>query len=168
MTDLWPNFSFEEMEENKAVDILREQARALEKKTNKKVNATFSKIEYKENANAITSQIGKMIASISSPERDEILDEELKEKRDVNEFYKTTKYKFEIYNDTYRFRVFVLYNRMVFPINLDVDEGIKSELQDDISAEIKSNAELQNLLASIFSSQKLRTVITQMMKNTTK
>lgn len=47
MTDLWGDLSIEEtkFDESKAIELLREQARLLDKKTNGKVKATFSKID---------------------------------------------------------------------------------------------------------------------------
>jgi hypothetical protein len=169
MNDLWPNFSQNEIEDNKAIDILREQARTLEKKTNGKVKATFSKIEYKGNLASITENAGKIFAPLCLYAQEEILDEELRQKKDFNELYKLSKYKFEIFNDSYRFRLFTLNYREVYPVDLILDEGIRSELTLSSSCSlnvIEGNSELENLLMLIFSSNKVKTVIGRMMKET--
>jgi len=167
MNDLWPNFSQNETEENKSIEILREQARALEKKTNGKVKATFSKIEYRENLASITANAGKIFAPLLINAQDEILDDELQQKKDFNELYRVTKYKFEIFNDSYRFRLFTLNHREVYPIDLVLDEGIKSELAASSSCSlnvVEGNSELESLLILIFTSNKVKTVVGRMMK----
>ena len=59
--------------------------------------------------------------------------------------------------------VFVLRNRMMFPIQLDVDEGIRSELHLPTDIKIQSNADLNEIVTDIFASHKLGTIVMQMM-----
>lgn len=161
MTDLWPEFSFEKTENNKAIEILRAQARLLERKTFGRVKATFSKINYKPgNTESISGALISM-ALIGEP-KVEVLDKELLGKTDANELYNFQRYKFEIYNETYRFRIFVLKNRIVFPIQLDIDEGIRKEINLGENTEIHSNTQLMEVVSSVFASRKLGTIIMQM------
>lgn len=168
MNDFWPDFSVQvPCEKNNAVLILREQARLLERKTNKCVKATFSKIEYGDTAlRSSLTTFGKALASMSLPS-EEILENELSNKIDANTLYTPVKYKFEIYNSKYHFRVFELINSSEFPISLKIDEGISNELNIETKVEIHSNAELENIVKSIFSSQKLKTIISRMMNDVT-
>lgn len=168
MNDLWPDFSAQiPCEKNNAVSILRDQARLLEKKTNKKVKATFSKIKYGDAAlRSSVTTFGKVLASMNLP-TEEILENELSNKIDANTLYAPVKYKFEIYNSKYHFRVFELINCNEFPITLKIDEGISSELKIKTLVEINSNAELENITKSIFSSKKLKTIISRMMYDAT-
>ena len=159
MNDLWPDFFAETAEPNDALEIIRHHAVTLEKKTNKKVKATFSKISYRNEA--MIEALGHF-ASLASNQ--ELLENELNEKKDVNELYNKINYKFEIYNETYRFRVFVLEYRILYPIEIIVDEGIKSEISRSIKTTIYNNAELTDCISSIFSSRKLKDIILQMMK----
>lgn len=166
MTDFWPDFTNDICEENKAIHILRDQARALEKKTNKKVKATFSKIEYRDSLAGATAMLGATLLSLSSL-KEEIIDDELKNKNDINDLYKISQYKFEIFNSKYRFRLFVLNFREVFPIEIILDEGIHSEiyLEDETNRHlVNSNNELEKILSLIFTCKKVRTVISQMMR----
>lgn len=164
MNDLWPDFSPEALEENQAIEILREQARILEKKTNRKVKATFSKIEYSNSFNNLKEIAQQMQRNLD--EGKELLEEELDGKKDAKEFYKTTEYKFEIYNETYRFRVFVLYNRTIFPIEIEIDEDIRANINEySRRLLIDNNAQLKENLSSIFSSKKVMTVIVEMMRD---
>ena len=72
---------------NAAVDILREQARLLEKKTNKKVKATFSKVLYSTSYEGLAI-LGKAVASMTAQAGSEIFEDELAEKQDMNDLYR--------------------------------------------------------------------------------
>ena len=159
MTDLWGEIPLgkTQNEESKAIEILREQARLLEKKTDSKIKATFSKLKYKID----TDRIGQVIRAINGTGV-EIMDSELEGKEDINEIYNFTKYKFEIYNSTYRFRVFILNFRSVFPIEIEVDEGIRDELKISSKESINNDEELKELVSNIFSSVKLKKIIGKM------
>ena len=164
MADLWGELDIEKKEQglsdSRAIDILREQARLLENKTNGSVKATFSKINYKLSAPEI---LGRSLISLTGGgTKEEILETELSGKKDLNEIYIFQKYKFEIFNDTYRFRVFILNYRPVFPLELEPDEGIKDELKLSTTVRINSDEELSNLVSSIFSSNKLKMIISRM------
>jgi len=168
MKDLWPNFSLINEEENKAVEILREQARLLEKKTNKQVKATFSKLNYSLSPSvAIIAELAT--AMQKQPTYKETIEPELDGKKDANELYKLEEYKLEIYNDKYRFRVLILKNRVIFPVYLKIDDDIKEELYpgEEKDIEIRNNSDLEECLSGIFSSNKLKTIVSRMMKDAT-
>lgn len=160
MTDLWGNIQLEEekFSDSKAIEILREQARLLDKKTNGMIKATFSKVEYKKSTSEV---IGQTLLSFAGT-KEEIVESELEGKEDLNRIYTYTKYKFEIFNDTYRFRVFILEYRPVFPIEIEVDEGIRDELKLSTIEKINSDDELKELVSSIFSSNKVQMIINRM------
>lgn len=157
MDDLWGNI--EQLsniaEESNAVEILREQARLLEKKTNGKIKATFSKITYTD------TTIEAIVKPLSRKE--EVIESELKSKRDANEMYEFIKYKFEIYNNIYKFRVFTLNYRKIFPIQIEIEEGIKNELHLNGMKYLDNDEELKDIVSSVFSSRKLQTIIKRML-----
>ena len=167
MTDLWGELNIDknekEFEDSHAIELLRDQARLLEKKTNGCVKATFSKINYKPSTHEILSQ--SLVSIAGGGTKEEIIDTELSGKKDLNEIYLFKKYKFEIFNDTYRFRVFILNYRPVFPLELEPDEGIKDELNLSTTERINSDDELCNLVSSLFSSKKLKMIISRMIAN---
>ena len=165
MESLWPKFEKKIINENNSIQILRAQARAIKSETNGIVNATFSKLNYKPGpANAIKT-ISQMVSSMSSPLYEEILDDELVDKVDVNSLYEITKYKFEIYNAEYRFRLFVLNYSKMFPISLSVDGGILNDVEYKNCAPISSNDELVEAIKDIFSSNKVISVVTKMLQD---
>ncbi len=155
MTDLWPDLEQfnDKILDNNAIEILRGQARILSQKTKGKVKATFSKID--SSSNGIADSLIRSISEI----RDGISEDELKGKTDANILYNFVRYKFEIYNDTYRFRVFTLNYRSIFPIQIEIDEGIREERGFYPTENINSDEELTKIVSSVFSSLKLQVII---------
>lgn len=163
MDTLWPSFDEEPIEINEAVKILREQARSIQSSTKNKIRATFSKMSYKAGPLNAIEQLGRVANAMASPLYQEILDEELQGKTDANTLFSTTQYKFEIFNDEYRFRLFVLNDSKMFPITLDVDGGILEEISYQNKSKIESNEELKIILRDIFSCSKVRKVVSKML-----
>ncbi|MBD5116781.1 MAG: hypothetical protein HDT48_04610 [Ruminococcaceae bacterium] len=166
MSDLWPDLErFEDkIPENHAIEILREQARLLSKKTNGKIKATFSKIDY---AVSTTEILGGALSAIASGSKKEVVEEEMKGKKDINEFYNFNNYKFEIYDETYKFRIFTLKYRPIYPIQIEIDEGIRKEKLLSSPTDIQSDEELIKIVSSVFSSSKLQMIIKRIMANDT-
>lgn len=162
MNDLWPEIQFNnESEVNNTIPILREQARVIEKKTNGVIKATFSKITYKKNSLSELSKVASALSGIGG-----ILEEDdlLIDRTDINTLYQLERYKFEIYSDTYKFRIFTVENRTVFPVFIIVDEGICSEIGCKQKEEINNNHELEELVSSIFHSNKIKTILSRMLE----
>ena len=121
MADLIGNFFDEEpvnLEDNRAVDILQEQARLIGKKSNGIIKGSFAKIEYTQNFEGAKKALLTVSDVMSAMGTAEIVEKELINKFDINNLYKYVSYRFEIYNDTYKFRVLTLRTREVFPIEL--------------------------------------------------
>lgn len=163
MENLWPIFNEEQAEPNEAVTILREQARYIQNNTQNKIRATFSKVTYKKSTplNAV-EYFGKAMTAIPSINEEE-LEEELQGKENVNKLFEKIQYKFELFNDEYRFRLFILNNSELFPVTLEVDGGILENISYQNKGEIGSNDELKSILKEIFSSPKVRRVVLRML-----
>lgn len=162
MHDFWSNLTSMPLEESNAVDFLREQARLLGKKTDGVVRATFSILEYRTPTPgiAVAESVGKALSAAFS--REEILEEELSSKTDARALDKETTYKFEIYSDTYRFRLFILTNRQWYPINIQLDEGISQELYKQSNIQVNNSDDFLDLIAAVFSSKKVTSIINKM------
>ena len=101
--DLWPKQILnQEYEKNHAVEILKEQAKILAQKTERKVKATFSRIDYQESFNNLTkikgfSQVNRLMtkseSSLYLEKTPEIIEEELKDKTNINYLYDKILYK---------------------------------------------------------------------------
>lgn len=165
MESLWPSFEKKDIERNDSIQILREQAKFIKTDTQGLVCATFSKMNYKASPAGTLKAIGQVVSALSSPMFEEELEEELVEKKDANDLYKITPYKFELYNSEYRFRLFVLKYRELFPISLDIDEGILEDTQYKNGSPIYSNDDLKNIIREIFSSHKVNSVVMKMLQN---
>lgn len=164
MESLWPDFNEISIEKNETISILREQAKAIRAATGNKVYGTFSKMSYKTVPADSIGILGEMITSLSLPCREELFEAELANKKDANALYNKEKYKFEIYNEEYRFRLFVVNYCELFPITLEVDNGILNEIKHSNNIEINTNDELKYIIREIFACKKVNTVISKMIQ----
>ena len=162
--DLWGELEILEEEENRTIDIIREQATLIGKKTKGQVKGSFAKIEYRTAVkNAGMAAAVTMLATVannSAPKTIEI--DELSDRDDINDLYNKVAYKFELYNDVYKFRVFTLNYSEAFPVEIIIDEGICNELKIPVNKIINSNHEMEDILRLIFSSYKIKLIISRM------
>jgi hypothetical protein len=91
------------------------------------------------------------------------MDAELEKKEDANKLFSDVEYRFDVYNDFYRFSVLRLKYNIVYPVTILIDEDIAQELAKEPSIEINNDMELKELLKSIFNSKKLIAIITHIM-----
>lgn len=143
-------------------EILRQQAQHLKTGTNGKVMAKFSKIVN------IATNISNAISVISF---DRTEDEETKDLPDANALYRPQRYGFEIYNSSYKFRIFEMNLSPLYPVSIFFDEGVledsETELRDYFIEKgkqtnqyvIKSDNELVISLRAVFSSKKVRYIL---------
>ena len=170
MNDLWPDFDMtEQSETNNALKIIREQSRALGKKTGNKVKATFSKIHYTESVGGLSSALSVMatIGAATQAKREEVLEDDLTGKTNISDVLKEQRYKFEIYNDKYRFRLFTYTYSLLYPNKMSLDENIAKEIRKNREVSLESDQELIDILRSIFSSQRVGRIIRMMVIETT-
>lgn len=163
---LWPSFSNRNgYEENKALDIIKSQAEALKVLTNGKIQAVLShSINDSETIKALNelSQATKRSLILA---RDK-LSPELAGKKDINDLFDSQFYKFEIFSDSYRFRVFSLEYTVNYPIALEIDEGIAKEyFGASYIQKVNNNEDLKRLLKKIFTSKKMYTIVNYIMMN---
>ncbi len=153
------------VEENLTYDILQEQARLIKTKTNGLIKCTFSLIEHKASAYGAFKTMSILSATLakSGISQEEVLDDELVGKEDINSLTKERSYKFELYNDNYRFRIFTFKYCELFPVYMCVDEGIREELNLSKEIKIDSNQDLKDVFIKVFKSKKLSSIITKMM-----
>lgn len=68
---------------------------------------------------------------------------QLDQRLDANKLYQTKKYVFEIINETYRFELFRIEIGPLFPIIMNIDEGVYKDIQQLLS-NFKKPAELSH------------------------
>ena len=162
MTDLWPDFNVKEQDTENSIKMLKNQASILGKKTNGLVKATFSKIVYSNPVTKAAAGLAKFTAELEYGR--EIIEDELEGKKDGNLLFQKNSYKFEIYNDTYRFRVFTLECNPIYPITIRADEGICNEINIDADQIIENETDLTDIITSIFASDKLSYIVRSMIR----
>lgn len=162
--NLWPTEIEEIKVDNTTYDILKEQAEFISKQTDGKVKCIFEKIKYNT---PDMSNFGKIISQVSVKSiGSEVVDDGFSEKTNVKDYINPNKgkYKFELYNDTYRYRLFTYSYSIYFPNILELDDGICEELKMHQSVEINSNEELETYLKKVFASINVRTALQKMIQ----
>ena len=106
------------------MEIMKQQAQYLKEGTNGKVMGKFSRIKN------IMANIAGLAAALSSEVTD---DNEINNLSDANNLYKSQKYGFEIYNQTYKFRIFEMSLSPLYPISVMIDEGVLEDTQESLS-----------------------------------
>lgn len=123
--------------------IIRQQCDYLEQNTNGKVFGVFGEIKKESSLIPIISDASEMIKNSSFKNAmDETVDGySISTRIDAGDMYYEKEYGFEICTDTYRFRVFEIRMKPVFPIEMIVDEDVSRDLlKKGISVEnIKNN-----------------------------
>lgn len=141
--------------------IMKQQAQYLKENTNGKVMGKFSRIKN------IMVNIAGLAATLSSEITD---DNEINNLSDANNLYKSQKYGFEIYNQTYKFRIFEMSLSPLYPISVMIDEGVLEDTQQSLSNciekgstntafIIRSDNELLECLKIVFSSKKVKYIL---------
>lgn len=141
--------------------IMKQQAQYLKEDTNGKVRGKFSRIKN------IMANIAGLAATLSSEITD---DNEINNLSDANNLYKSQKYGFEIYNQTYKFRIFEMSLSPLYPISVMIDEGVLEDTQESLSNciekgstntafIIRSDNELLECLKIVFSSKKVKYIL---------
>lgn len=167
--DLWPEIVFnedKEIEENRTLDILRQQAKAIKQKTKGVIRSSVSQIYYSEGIVEVIEHIRDAISQNRVFTNEELeLEKELENKQDINEVLKKTSYRFEIYTDYYRFRILQLLYSEDFPVEIILDEGIRNECNFERIITINNNAQLESVLKEAFNCNKMRRIINKMISS---
>ena len=159
------------------VSIMRDQCQYLKKITNNKVFGKFARIKMVSplissgSLQALT-EFSKVMAEYSPQE---VVGENdgTAQLKDANVLYDENRYGFEIYNHSYKFRVFELQMEPVYPVSIVLDEGINNSVKDAFSnmeiKSIKDNKYLvpsdevfMDFLRSILNSKKIKMIIYRM------
>lgn len=143
------------------MEIMKQQAQYLKEGTNGKVMGKFSRIKN------IMTNIAGLAAALSSEVTD---DNEINNLSDANNLYRNQKYGFEIYNQTYKFRIFEMSLSPLYPISVMIDEGVLEDTQESLSyctekgstnttCIVRSDKELLECLKIVFSSKKVKYIL---------
>lgn len=152
--------------------IMKQQCNYLKAATNNKISGKFCKIKRIDPL----STMAHVLHSISSKEV--LQNNDTDNLKDANELYKSQKYGFEIYNTTYKFRIFEMIVDPIYPVHLIIDEGIVSNIADELFQYtkkeniencylIESDYTLLDCLQLIFSSKKVQFILYKMQQSTT-
>lgn len=166
--DLWGNINNDSEFTTSILTLLEEQAKLLESKTDGIIKVNFIKIKYRYGKKAdispllssVTTALGTLQPLVSEIKVEEI--DELSNLNSAGELYTQEKYKFEIYSSKYKFRLFTMDFKPVFPISVEVENGILSEKA--VTKNVNSYQQMLDVLTLIFTSNKVRFIIHRMIE----
>lgn len=155
-------------------EIMKTQCNSLKEKTNGKVFAKFARIKrinpFVLAAQSMASE-SKLIKLSTNKEM--IGDTDTTDYIDANTLYQKSKYGFEIYNKTYRFRVFELEMEPIYPLEMTLDEGISDDIRGLIDSTmedsvynkyiIESEEEFLRYLKIILGSKKVKYIVNRLL-----
>lgn len=122
--------------------IMGEQCRNLESASGGRVHGRFEKLKYVTRTTGIA--MADLLGGLNQTK--ETVEANSLSQTDASGLYEPSKYAFDIYSDTYKFRVFVADIGAAYPVTLDIDAGIYSqvcELLSKFSETGKSNASIR-------------------------
>lgn len=173
--DLWGNFEDLQLTDG-AIALLKNQCHILKERTGGKVFGKFTKI--KKIASPMVQGMAKVVTQFAKHTASLIPEEQMDEEYENNLYdadglYSISTYGFEIYNKSYKFRIFEATIPPVYPIKLIVDEDIMEELAIAPIAEelreeyqnaimINNENELVSSLRNILTSKKVRFILKRM------
>lgn len=149
-------------------DYLEKQANLLSDATHGHVRAEYHPVEskYVRSFTSGLSQFGKTVSSFVDESKYE----------DAGMLYETKFYAFDIYGRNYRFRLFSLDCKPIFPVKLRIDEGVYKDASSRIeqitggswsdAVSIQSFKMLQEVFECILTSNKLKYLLRRLMKET--
>lgn len=163
----------EEKTTDNITNITRQQCQYLKQETSGKVLAKFARIKL---INPIqkafeTLTYSPVLSQLNTP-KESVGDTDTMNLKDANELYVKARYGFEIYNKSYKFRVFELQMEPVYPIELLLDEGIGEEVRgflegdqqitDYTKYKVDSDEDFIRYLGIILKSRKVRYIVNRM------
>lgn len=165
--DLWGDVTNDVGNTISALSLIKEQSALLETKTNGKVKADFSPIhyQYKQDSIAMVQGLLGTVAALSriTPSKEEVYEyDERRDLEDASKLYEQCSYKFEIYSNKYKYRLFTLDYKSVYPLSIEIEFGILDDKA--ITKTIKSIGDLKNVLSTIFASNKVKFIIQKMIE----
>lgn len=184
MENLWSRCETSNNKTDNIINIMNEQIEYLQELTNKKVRGKYGIIEYLENIKNIGKLLNQMnlqkipFGTINEDDSDrEYLNDDYNDLEDANTLYDNHRYAFEIYNHTYKYRLFEVLLSPVYPICLNVEEGILDDetksklhgitkfLEKENNVIIESEDKYVQCLKIIFNSRKVRYIIEKLCKD---
>ena len=170
--NLWEIPSLEESfnSTENVIPLLKEQGEYLKKSTNGIIMARFDRLSIPI-SERINDYFSKTKESFLEDETMRDKDSEDENRMDVSEFYKFSRYGFEIYSKNYKFRIFEVILHPLYPIDLILDEDISDEICIFLLSPIKnyrvsvsSDSELLELIGTIFKTKKVKYIIQRLLR----
>ena len=119
-------------------EIMKQQSQLLREMTKNRVFAIFDEIKSSGGMMTLAKTMSDSLSGISSIYQTSecIGDLDTDGLLDADDLYAEKKYGFEIYTEEYKFRLFSIIMKPIYPIMLQLDEGINYEIKNALKAKL--------------------------------
>ncbi len=104
--------------------IMNEQSAFLSKETENRVSAVFEEVPQ----STMAASMIKMLEVFANANSLLEAKDDSSKRIDANDLYRVSEYEFSLYTDVYKFRIFRLLIKPIYPVVLSLDEGINEEI----------------------------------------
>ena len=163
------------------ITIMEEQCRFLSEATQNKVSAVFDVVDKK---NELIESILKPILDVTASkcgtfpvlqDKETVGEISIDDRFDASGMFYRKHYAFELYTNTYRYRLFDLILTPSYPIEITIDNGISNDIYEKVikfkkpnmknnSMIINSESEFRIVLKHILQNRRVKYIVNQMMK----
>lgn len=162
------------------VNIMRDQCQYLKRITDNKVFAKFARIKMISPLSSSVSfqALTEFSKALSMYSPREVIGDDIDTAQliDANVLYDESRYGFEIYNHSYKFRVFELQMEPVYPVSIVLDEGINESVKDTLlnmgikpteenKYSVSSDEVFMDFLRIVLNSKKIKMIVYRMSKD---
>lgn len=160
------------------ITIMEEQRQFLSEATQNKVSAVFDVVDKK---NELIESILKPILDVTASkcgtfpvlrDKEKVGEISIEDRFDASGMFYRKHYAFELYTNTYRYRLFDLMLTPSYPIEITIDDGISDDIGKYLDKykvskscyNINSEEDFRNVLKYILQNRRVKYIIRQMME----
>ena len=151
-------------------EIMQEYCDSIEKSSGGTVRARYDELRM---ATSVAGGTLFNAASVLLP-HEEFYQANALSQRNINELYEPNTHVFDIFNDTYQFRLCDLTYGSMYPAEIEMDEGVQDEISEALNSEfelrepcfyiLNSDDDLRSCFRLMVMSRKVRSILLQLRK----
>ncbi len=160
--NLWPDLNDRIVKIDEIKNFLNKQCDFLNRQYANSINAKFEEMIFYQSSFSSLAQTMSKFAQIASSSF-EVKNDSDSEKQDINEIVSKNKFVFTITNKKYKFNMFYLSTDQYFPITLEMDYDIATNLGCEKEIKLFDLENFKNEFQKIINTNKVKTVLYKML-----
>lgn len=168
-------YNDEPVSTDRIIEIMNKQCRYLYEYTQGKVFAIFDVVKREGALFSVIKKMSEVSNSVSGSVQEKVGEKFSNELVDASDIYYEKEYGFEIYTDTYRYRLFSLNMASIYPVTMKIEEVVYGHIENELRLiGIKSDKEKNividdeesfcDVLKLLLQDKKVRYIISELKK----